>query len=128
MLAWKSLVSAGALALALVLPASAADNAINGRWMDAEGTMFPFRLCGDGTTLCGTLNDIQGASRTEKNMAYVNQQVVTAEQAAPNKWKGTVNYGGSRAAATVTQTGPDTIEIQGCQLLILCETLVFNRV
>jgi hypothetical protein len=32
------------------------------------------------------------------------------------------------ADVTVTMTGPDTIEIQGCRAVILCETLAYNRV
>ncbi|MFC3705225.1 hypothetical protein ACFOOL_10705 [Devosia honganensis] len=124
----RIILAAGVLLGAAAAPALADPADINGRWMDAEGTTFTFSLCGDGTTLCGVLNDIQGESRTPENMAYVNQQVVEAEQIAPNRWEGTVLYEGRRAAAKVTLTTPDTVEITGCQVVIFCETLVFYRV
>lgn len=99
-----------------------------GNFRDEFGTSFTFLLCGEGTDLCGILTDVQGESRTEENLAYLNQQVVQATQTAPNQWKGTVIYDGAEAAATITQTGPDSIEIEGCRALILCQTLVFSRV
>lgn len=113
--------------LALPVAAQSAANP-NGAWVDSYGTAFEFKLCGDGTDLCGVLKDVQGKSRTPDNLAYVNQQVVTAEQVAANEWKGTVIYDGAQAAATVKQTSPDTIKITGCRAAILCQTLTFNRV
>jgi uncharacterized protein (DUF2147 family) len=97
-----------------------------GVFVDEYGTSFTFSLCGDGTALCGVLNDIQGDSRTEENLAYVGQQVMQADAVAPNEWKGTVILNGDEAAATVTQTGPDTVDIEGCRG-IFCSTLTFTR-
>ncbi|WIY53063.1 hypothetical protein O9Z70_00510 [Devosia sp. YIM 151766] len=115
--------------LLLATPVFAQDEGLSpeGTWIDAEGTSFTFSLCGDGTALCGVLNDIQGASRTEENMAFVNTEVVQAEQTAPNLWEGTINYGGRQAAAKVALVAEDAIEITGCQLLILCETITFYK-
>ena len=101
---------------------------VDGVWQDKWGTTFTFSLCGDGTDLCGTLNDIQGDSRTAENLAYVDQQVVQAEQTAPNKWEGQIALNGGNAKAIVEQVGPDTIEITGCQAAILCSTLTYERV
>lgn len=98
-----------------------------GTWVDAEGTSFTFSLCGDGTALCGVLNDIQGASRTEENLAFVNTEVVQAEQTAPGRWEGTINYGGRSAGAKVTLVAEDAIDITGCQLGILCQTITFYK-
>ena len=58
----------------------------------------------------------------------MNQQIMQADMTAPNEWRGTVIFEGSEAASTLTQVGPDTIEIQGCRVAILCQTLTFNRV
>ncbi len=101
----------------------------NGTFMDEFGTSFTFSLCGDaGTALCGVLNTLEGESATEENLAFVGKQVMQAEQTAPNEWKGSLSAGGISAEATVTQTGPDTIDIQGCRAAILCQTLTYTRV
>mgnify|MGYP006965303504 FL=1 len=122
----KTFLAAAAVAAAFAAPAigqSAADPA--GVWQDRWGTTFTFRLCGDGTQLCGTLNDIQGDSRTEENLAYVNQQVVKAEQTAPGTWEGQIALNGTNAKAIVELTGPDTIKLTGCQLL--CSSIEYQR-
>lgn len=120
-----------ALPLALsmfALPVAAQDATPTGAWVDRYGTAFEFSMCGDGTDLCGVLRDVQGKSRTPDNLAYVNRQVVKAEQVQSNEWKGTVVFEGAQAAATVTQVSPDTIKITGCRGGIFCQTLTFNRV
>lgn len=117
------------LALGLfALPAAAQNVNPAGSWVDSYGTAFEFSLCGDGTALCGVLKDVQGKSRTPDNLAYVNKQVVSAQQVASNEWKGTVVYDGAPAAATVKQVDPNTIKITGCRAGIFCQTLTFNRV
>lgn len=98
-----------------------------GTFVDEYGTSFTFTLCGDGTALCGLLNTLEGESATEENLAYVGQQVMQAEASGPNQWKGAIEAGGISAEATVTQTGPDTIDIEGCRA-ILCQTLTYTRV
>lgn len=100
----------------------------SGRFVDEFGTSFEFSLCGDsGTDLCGVLTTLEGASATEENLAFVGKQVMQAQQTAPNEWKGSLSAGGISAEATVTQTGPDTIDIQGCRAAILCQTLTYHR-
>lgn len=124
-----------ALATALLLAtpaiaqnvASAQTVSPEGTWIDKDGTSFTFSLCGDGTDLCGVLNDIGGKSRTPENLAYVNSEVVKAEQTAPNKWEGTLNYGGRSAGAKVTVVSEDALKITGCQFGILCQTITFNK-
>lgn len=123
----KTFVAAAAVAAALIVPATAQSAANpDGVWKDRWGTTFTFQLCGDGTQLCGTLNDIQGDSRTEENLAYVNQQVVQGAQTAPNKWEGRIALNGGKAKAIVELTGPDTLKITGCQ--ILCSSIDYQRV
>jgi hypothetical protein len=111
-------------------PAAAADAQItdpSGTFVDEYGTSFQFSLCGDsGTDLCGVLTTLKGESATEENLAFVGKQVMQATQSAANQWKGSIEAGGISAEATITQTGPDTIEIEGCRA-ILCQTLAYNR-
>ena len=125
----KSLMVAAALAVSLAVPVVAQSGATpDGVWRDRWGTTFTFSLCGDGTDLCGTLNDIQGESRTPENLAFVNQQVVRAEQTAPNRWEGRIALNGGNAKAIVELVGPNTIEITGCRASIFCSTLTYERV
>lgn len=118
---------AAALAAFLVVPAIGQDANPSGVWEDRWGTTFTFELCGDGTQLCGVLNDIQGESRTEENLAYVNKQVVQAEMVAPNTWEGSIVLNGGTAKATVEMTGPNELEITGCRG-ILCSSIDYERV
>ena len=106
--------------------AEAAAPGPEGTFVDEYGTSFTFTLCGDGTALCGLLNTLKGDSATEENLAYVGTQVMQAEASGPNQWKGSIAAGGLSADATVTQTGPDTIDIEGCRA-ILCQTLTYTR-
>jgi hypothetical protein len=121
------LLSAAALSVFLVAPAIGQDLNPNGVWKDRWGTTFTFELCGDGTQLCGVLNDIQGESRTEENLAYVNQQVVRGDMVAPNKWEGTIALHGGSAKAIVEMTGPDALKITGCRA-IFCSSIDYERV
>ena len=99
-----------------------------GTFVDKYGTSFVFSLCGKTRAdLCGVLSDVQGRSRTQKNLQYVGRQVMQASPASPSKWKGSVIFNGAMATATITQTGPNTINVQGCRG-VLCQTLAFNRV
>ncbi|SFV37941.1 hypothetical protein SAMN05216456_3180 [Devosia crocina] len=125
----KMTLAIGALCAAAALPVVAAPGAANpnGTFVDSYGTSFEFSLCGDGTALCGVLTNLEGQSATEENLAYVGQQVMQAEQVAPNEWKGALDAGGISAEATITMTGPDTIDIQGCRAAILCQTLTYTR-
>lgn len=100
-----------------------------GTFVDEYGTSFTFSLCGEtGTDLCGVLNTLEGESATEENLAFVGTMVMQATQTGPNVWKGALAAGGMSAEATVSQTSPDTIDIQGCRAAILCQTLTYTRV
>ena len=118
-------------------PAAAGETAVaaanapegpNGTYVDEFGTSFEFTLCGEsGTDLCGVLTNLEGESATEENLAFVGKQVMQAPQTGANEWKGSLAAGGMSADAKVTQTGPDTVEIEGCRLGLLCQTLAYTR-
>lgn len=122
-------ISAVVFLMAAAMPSLAQEGSLdpNGTFVDQWGTTFTFSLCGENGALCGTLDVLEGDSATEENLAFVGKQVMQAEPAGPNSWKGALEAGGMSADATVTQTGPDTIDIQGCRAAILCETLTYTR-
>lgn len=116
-------------AVLMMFGANAQEVSPAGEWMDEYGTALSISECGeDNTQLCVVLLDVQGESRTEENLAYVDQQIMQADMVAENQWQGTVIFEGAEAEGTLTQVGPDTVEIQGCRALLFCETLVFQRV
>lgn len=123
----RTIAAAAALLAALAAPALAQDMDPNGTWVDRWGTSFTFELCGDGTQLCGVLNDIQGDSRTEENLQFVNQQVVQGDMVGPNKWQGAIALNGGNATATVELTAADTLKITGCQAVIFCSSIDYHR-
>jgi hypothetical protein len=133
----KTTLALGLFVAASTLPVFAQDAAPaaeavtvdpNGNFVDEFGTSFSFSLCGEsGVDLCGVLTNLEGKSATPENLAFVGKQVMQATQVAPNQWKGSLSAGGISADATVTQVGPDTIEIQGCRAVVLCQTLAYNR-
>jgi hypothetical protein len=124
----RNCIAVAMLLAATALPALAREAAANpnGTFVDKWGTTFTFALCGNGTTLCGTLDVLKGASATKENLAYVGKRVMQAQQVKANTWKGNLEAGGMSAEATVTQTTPDIIEVQGCRA-ILCDTIVYRR-
>lgn len=124
----RSLLAASALLMVLAVPSMAQQAASpNGVWKDRWGTTFTFKLCGDGTKLCGVLNDIQGDSRTPQNLAFVNQEVVQASQTGPNKWEGEIALDGGGAKAIVELVGPNTIKITGCRAVVFCSSIDYQR-
>lgn len=126
---FKAAITASLMVAALAAPTLAQSAASpNGTWRDDWGTTFSFSLCGDGTQLCGVLKDVQGNSRTQENLAFVNKQVVTADQTAPSTWEGQIGMSGGTAKAIVKQVDANTITITGCRAAILCQTLTYQRV
>ena len=124
----KALMATSIALAALAAPALAQSAASpDGVWQDKWGTTFTFSTCGDGTQLCGVLNDVQGNSRTDENLAFIDTQVVTAAQTSANKWEGQIAMGGGTAKAIVEQVDADTITITGCRASILCQTLTYER-
>jgi hypothetical protein len=130
----KTTIIFGLLCAATATPAFAQDQTARvnqpppaGTFVDKYGTSFTFLQCGvNGASVCGVLNDVQGKSRTRANLQYVGKLVMQAAPVAPNKWKGSVVFNGARANATITQTGPNTVKVQGCRG-ILCQTLSSSR-
>jgi hypothetical protein len=122
-------IAATSIALAAFVAPAIAQSSLtpNGVWQDRWGTTFTFELCGDGTALCGVLNELKGNSATEENLALVGKDVVQASQTAPNKWEGQIALNGGGAKAIVTLVDADTLEITGCQA-VLCQTLEYERI
>lgn len=130
MLKKSAIVCLTSLSMAIAAPAFAQSSTLSpkGTFADQYGTTFTFSLCGAGTDLCGTLDVLKGKSATPANLAHVGKQVLETTANGPNSWKGNITAGDLSAQVTVTQTSADTINIQGCRMAILCQTITYKRV
>lgn len=120
-----------ALSAAVLMTAGAVAQELSpaGTWRDSYGTTLQISLCGQANTdVCVVLLDVQGESRTEENLAFVNTQIMQAPMTAANEWRGAVNFLGQQADGRLRQVSPTRVEIQGCRALIFCQTLAFDKV
>jgi uncharacterized protein (DUF2147 family) len=97
--------------------------------------------CGDG--VCGSLaklkfpNDHQGRPKVDdhnpnpalRNRPVIGISVLTAKQAGPNKWKGTIynSDDGHTYSSSFSLDGNNTMNVKAC-VSIFCKKIVFTRV
>ncbi len=114
--------------LAVSGPAFAGDLSPVGEWQTASGeSRYEFSYCGDGTELCAKLTWLRKDARTPDNLKYLNKFILQgAEQAAPNKWNGSIRYKGDTIGGSVTLLNSQTMKLRGCKL-IFCKTQELAR-
>ncbi len=123
-------IFAAVLAMAFSLLPALADQANPaGNWQIVTGeARYRVELCGDGTELCAKLIWLRSDMRTAENMSYLNKWVILEARAVePTMWRGSVTYAGETVDGSIQMTGPDTLEVNGCRL-ILCQKLELNRI
>lgn len=119
---------------------------IVGRWAtQGFGSIVEFRPCtGDAKTLCGRIlwlweeNDASGRPRTDRhnpnselrNRSLVGIDIVRGlRETAPGTWSGGELYNpdDGRTYAGEIRVKRGTLELQGCALLIFCQTQTWRR-
>jgi uncharacterized protein (DUF2147 family) len=125
-----------------IVPAQAAD-AI-GTWFtgDRESQV---RIVNCGGSLCGTLvwlkepkDPATGRPKTDKNNADTNKQnrpllgvqiVLGMKPSGPGVWSGEVYNAsdGKTYSGSFTLTGPNTADLKGCVLAVLCKSQTWTR-
>src|SRR5215471_3632544 len=140
--------AAGACLAAAILVGA---NAIPAQAADALGTWFTgdkesqVRIVNCGGALCGNLvwlkepNDpATGRPKTDKNNAEASKQrrpllgipiVLGMKPNGPNQWSGEVYNAsdGKTYSGSFTLTGPNTADLKGCVLSILCKSQTWTR-
>ena len=116
-----------------------------GTWLtsDKEGQV---RIVNCGGALCGNLvwlkepNDpATGRPKTDKHNADASKQsrpllgvpvVLAMKPSGPGQWSGQVYNAedGKTYSGSFTLTGPDTADLKGCVLSILCKSQTWTRV
>ena len=116
-----------------------------GAWLtgDKEGQV---RIVNCGGALCGNLvwlkqpNDpATGRPKTDKHNADASKQsrpllgvpvVLAMKPSGPGQWSGEVYNAedGKTYSGSFTLTGPDTADLKGCVLSILCKSQIWTRV
>jgi len=100
-----------------------------GQWQATNGeARYEITTCGDGDQLCARLTWLSPEARTDENLQYLNEYVVSgADRAAANKWRGTVHYDGRTISGSLTLVDEDYLKVQGCQI-IMCQSMEFVRI
>jgi uncharacterized protein (DUF2147 family) len=117
------------LAGAMAMPAVAAGASPEGVWQSSTGeSRYRVEMCGDGTQLCAKLVWLSDDPVNYGSEKYLNTYLIEkANKVADNKWAGEVHAKGQTLSGTVTLRNADTIDLQGCLLVVFCKSFVLNR-
>jgi uncharacterized protein (DUF2147 family) len=126
-----------------IVPAFAADPL--GTWYTAE-QKGQVRISTCGGALCGTLvwlkepndpdtgkpkTDKENADASKRSRPLIGVQIVLSMKPSgtPDQWKGEVynSRDGNTYTGYFTLTGPDTAELKGCAMGIICKTEAWTR-
>jgi uncharacterized protein (DUF2147 family) len=140
---WLSTIVLSTIALAPSGPARAADAL--GTWYTADKDS-QVRITNCGGALCGSLvwlkepiDPATGRPKTDKNNADASKQsrpllgvpIVLAMKPSgtPDQWSGNVYNAsdGKTYTGSFTLTGPNTAELKGCVMSIICKTQTWTR-
>jgi uncharacterized protein (DUF2147 family) len=139
---WLSTVVLSAIALIPSGPARAADPL--GTWYTADKDS-QVRITKCGEALCGVLVGLKepndpatGRPKTDKNNADASKQnrpllgvpiVLGMKPSGADQWSGNVYNAsdGKTYTGSFTLTGPNTAELKGCVMSIICKTQTWTR-
>jgi uncharacterized protein (DUF2147 family) len=139
---WLATVVLSAIALAPSGPARAADPL--GTWYTADKDS-QVRITKCGEALCGVLVGLKepndpatGRPKTDKNNADASKQnrpllgvpiVLGMKPSGADQWSGNVYNAsdGKTYTGSFTLTGPNTAELKGCVMSIICKTQTWTR-
>lgn len=140
---WLSTIALSTIGPQFSRPARAADPL--GTWYTAEKDS-QVRITNCGGALCGALiwlkepNDpATGRPKTDKNNADAAKQsrpllgvpiVLAMKPSGPDQWSGNVYNAsdGKTYTGSFTMTGPNSAELKGCVMSIICKTQTWTRV
>jgi len=141
---WLSTVALLIAGPKAIVPAFAADPL--GTWF-TEGKESQVRISNCGDTLCGALvwlkepndpktgkpkTDTENFDAAKRNRPLLGVQIVLGlkPDGTPDQWKGEVYNAkdGNTYTGYFTITGPDTADLKGCAMAIICKTQTWTRV
>jgi uncharacterized protein (DUF2147 family) len=140
---WLSTIVLSTIALAPSSPARAADPL--GTWYTADKDS-QVRITNCGGALCGSLvwlkepidpatgrpkTDSNNADASKRNRPLLGIPIVLAMKPSgtPDQWSGNVYNAsdGKTYSGSFTMTGPNTAELKGCVMSIICKTQTWTR-
>jgi uncharacterized protein (DUF2147 family) len=139
---WLAALALSSIGPSLSGPARAADPL--GSWYTADRDS-QVHITNCGGALCGKLawlkepNDpATGRLKTDKNNADPSKQnrpllgvpiVLAMKPSGPDQWSGDVYNAsdGKTYTGSFTMTGPNTAELKGCVMSIICKTQIWTR-
>lgn len=91
---------------------------------------YEIRVCDDKTgAICLKVKALRGAAVKPKYTAYLGKDIVeNARPAGKGKWKGKLHLFGQEADGTLTIKDANTVKLEGCALIVICDDVVLTRV
>jgi uncharacterized protein (DUF2147 family) len=130
---------ASGLLLAGMAAAPAEDNgaaidyyqAVVGIWQPPDKLSdYEIRVCDDKTgAICLKVKALRGAAVKPKYTAYLGKDIVeNATPAGKGSWKGKLHLFGQEADGTLTIKDANTLKLEGCAFVVICDDVVLTRV
>lgn len=116
----KTIVALGAAAMMTLSPVLGKDLGV---YQTPERHMdFQLFTCGSGEELCVTLTGARGDAATEKIVPFIGKVILDqAKLVGENTWQGRIRYGDYDLYGTVSLKPGQSLIVQGCVFLILCD-------
>ena len=121
--------AAALVALSMVAPALAQDNAVVGVWQPDKNSDYTASLCGpDNDRFCLTVTELRGNMRKPENLKYLGKDLISqAKQSGKNRWKGKIDLFGISGDTTITLKNANTLHLKACAYLVVCKEITLKR-
>jgi uncharacterized protein (DUF2147 family) len=121
--------AAALVALSMVAPALAQDNAVVGVWQPDKNSDYTASLCGpDNDRFCLTVTELRGNMRKPENLKYLGKDLISqAKQSGKNRWKGKIDLFGISGDTTITLKNANTLHLKACAYVVVCKEITLKR-
>jgi uncharacterized protein (DUF2147 family) len=91
---------------------------------------YEIRVCNTKSgAICLKVKALRGDAVKPKYTAYLGKDIVeNAKPAGKGKWKGKLHLFGQEADGTLTIKDANTLNLEGCAFVVICDDVVLKRV
>ena len=126
----RTVLSGLCLAMLLGGGALAGPAPVEGLYSPDGVSDYRVSLCGpDKDALCVMVAALREGADNKRNRPYLGKNII--DEAAPkgeNRWQGKLNLFGQSADGTMVFVAPDRIELKGCMLMVICQSITLKRI
>jgi len=121
--------SVALVAISMIAPAVAQDNAVVGVWQPDKDSDYTASMCGSkNDRFCLTVTELRGGMRKPENLKYLGKDLINqAKQSGKNRWKGTIDFFGISGDTTVTLQNANTLHLKACAYIVVCKEITLKR-